>query len=170
MKRLSLFVAIVVVLTFSLSVFAADAKIGVLDLMKVIDLSAQGKKAKDEMNAKIKAAEAQVKSKQDQILKMKADIEKQAPMLSASALADKKRAYEDQVLSFQRMVQDYEYELQQKDYELAQVILTQTKDIIDKIGKEEGYTIILERTNSAVLYFPASVDITDKVIKGLNSK
>jgi len=170
MKRLSFLVAIIFVLSMSLSVYAADAKVGVLDLMKVIDLSAQGKKAKDQMNAKIKAAETEVKKKQDEILRMKADIEKQAPMLSASALADKKRAYEDKVLDFQRMVQDYEYELQQKDFELAQVILTQTKDIIDKIGKEEGYTIILERTNSAVLYFPASADITDKVIKALNSK
>lgn len=170
MKRLSFFVAIVFVLSLSLSVYAADVKVGVLDLGKVIDLSAQGKKAQNEMNAKIKVAENAVKGKQDEILKMKADIEKQAPMLSASALADKKRAYEDKVLDFQRMVQDYEYELQVKDGELAMVILTQTKDIIEKIGKEDGYTIILERTNSAVLYFPASADITDKVIKALNSK
>ncbi len=170
MKRISFLVAILVVLFFSLSLYAAETKVGVLDLMKVIDLSTQGKKAKDEMNAKIKAAENQVKSKQDELLKMKADVEKQAPMLSATALAEKKRAYEDKLLAFQRMVQDYEYELQQKDFELAQIILTQTKDIIDKIGKEDGYTIILERTNSAVLYFPASADITDKVIKALNAK
>jgi outer membrane protein len=170
MKRLSFVVAIVFVLSLSLSVYAADVKVGVLDLMKVIDLSAQGKKAKDEMNAKIKVAENAVKSKQDEILKLKADIEKQAPMLSASALADKKRAYEDKVLDFQRMVQDYEYELQMKDQELAMVILTQTKDIIEKIGKEEGYTLILERNSGGVVYFPASVDITDKVIKAVNSK
>jgi len=48
--------------------------------------SPRREKAKDEMNAKIKAAESEVKKKQDEILRMKADIEKQAPMLSATAL------------------------------------------------------------------------------------
>ena len=170
MKRITVLVAIIVALTFSVSAFAADAKVGVLDLMKVIDLSNAGKKAKDEMNAKIKTAENEVKKKQDELLKMKEEIEKQAPMLSATALADKKRQYEDKLLDFQRMVQDYEYELQMKDFELAQIILAEIKDIIDKIGKEEGFTVILERTNSAVLYFPESVDITDKVISELNKK
>lgn len=170
MKRISLLITFFVVVAFTVPAFAADVKVGVLDLMKVIDLSEAGKKAKTEMNAKIKAAEAEVKKEQDKLLAMKAEIEKQAPMLSPTALAEKQRNYEDKLLDFKRKLQDYEYELQSKDFELAQVILTQTKDIIDKIGKEEGYTIILERTNSAVLYFPASVDITEKVIKEMNKK
>ena len=170
MKRISLLITFIVVVVFTVPAFAADVKVGVLDLMKVIDLSEAGKKAKTEMNAKIKAAEAEVKKEQDKLLAMKADIEKQAPMLSPTALAEKQRNYEDKLLDFKRKLQDYEYELQSKDFELAQVILTQTKDIIDKIGKEEGYTIILERTNSAVLYFPSSVDITEKVIKEMNKK
>jgi outer membrane protein len=170
MKRITFLVAILLVLAFSLSASAADVKVGVLDLMKVIDLSNQGKKAKDEMNAKVRSAEAEIKKKYDEVVKMKADIDKQAPMLSAMALADKKRALEDKVLELNRVKENYEYELQQKDFELAQIILAQTKDIIDKIGKEEGYTVILERTGSTVLYFPASVDITDKVIKALNAK
>lgn len=170
MKRISLLITFILVAVFTMPAFAADVKVGVLDLMKVIDLSEAGKKAKTEMNAKIKAAEAEVKKEQDKLLAMKADIEKQAPMLSPTALAEKQRNYEDKLLDFKRKLQDYEYELQSKDFELAQVILTQTKDIIDKIGKEEGYTIILERTNSAVLYFPSSVDITEKVIKEMNKK
>jgi outer membrane protein len=170
MKRISLLITFFVVVAFTVPAFAADVKVGVLDLMKVIDLSEAGKKAKTEMNAKIKAAEAEVKKEQDKLLAMKAEIEKQAPMLSPTALAEKQRDYEDKLLDFKRKLQDYEYELQSKDFELAQVILTQTKDIIDKIGKEEGYTIILERTNSAVLYFPSSVDITEKVIKEMNKK
>ncbi len=170
MKRTSLLITFIIVTVFCVPVFAADVKVGVLDLMKVIDLSEAGKKAKTEMNAKIKTAEAEVKREQDKLLAIKAEIEKQAPMLSPTALAEKQRNYEDKLLDFKRKLQDYEYELQMKDFELAQVILTQTKDIIDKIGKEEGYTIILERTNSAVLYFPSSVDITEKVIKELNKK
>ena len=170
MKRISLLVAIFVVLFFSMSVFAADVKVGVVDLMKVLDLSNQGKKAKDEWNAKVKTAEAELKRKQDEVLKMKADIENQAGMLSASALADKKRAYEDKLLDLQRLAQDRQYELQNKSIELIQVIAVQTQDIINKIGKEEGFTLILERTDSGIMYFPASIDITDKVIKALNAK
>ncbi|MGA2192870.1 MAG: OmpH family outer membrane protein [Nitrospirota bacterium] len=35
--------------------------------------------------------------------------------------------------------------------------------VIGKFGKEEGYTLILER--SVVLYAPEAVDVTDRVIK-----
>ena len=102
MKKTAFFTALLLALAFTLPALAADVKVGVLDLMKVIDLSDAGRKAKSEMEAKIKAAENEVKKKQDELIAMKSEIEKQAPMLSATALAEKKRKYEDKLLDFQR--------------------------------------------------------------------
>jgi len=170
MKRLALFVAICVIVAMSIPAFAADVKVGVIDLIKVIDLSEPGKKAKTELESKLTTAETAVKKKQEEILKMKEDIEKQAPMLSATALAEKKRQYEDELLELQRMAEDYDYQLQNQYYELTAIIFTQLSEVIEDLGKSGGYTLILEKNGASVIYFPESVDITDEVIKELNNK
>jgi len=170
MKRLALFVAICVIVAISVPAFAADVKVGVIDLMKVVDLSEPGKKAKAELEAKLTSAEAALKKKQEEILRMKEEIEQQAPMLSATALAEKKRQYEDELLEMQRMAEDYDYQLQNQYYELTAIIFTQLDEVIQDIGTSGGYTLILERTSSGIVYFPDSIDITEEVIKELNKK
>ena len=39
---------------------------------------------------------------------------------------------------------------------------------MDEIGKKEGYLLI--KTERGVVYFPEDIDITDKVIKLLDSR
>ena len=58
MKRLALFVAICVIVAMSVPAFAADVKVGIIDLIKVIDLSEPGKKAKTELESKLTTAES----------------------------------------------------------------------------------------------------------------
>jgi len=168
MKKICILFAAITMLIFASSVFAEDVKFGVVDLQKIIDQSNAGKKAKSEMDAKIKVAEADYVKKQDQVLKLKEEIEKQAPMLSPAALAEKERQYEDKLLELKRLYQDYNYDLANKEIELIKIISVQIDGILKKIGKEQGYTIILEKNGSAVIYYSASVDVTDMVIKEMN--
>jgi len=65
--------------------------------------------------------------------------------------------------NFLKVLQDYEAELQKKDQEWTEKILKEVEKVIYKIGKTEGYDLILEK--SAVLYAPEAYDITDKVIR-----
>jgi outer membrane protein len=169
MKRLALFVTICVIVAMSVPALAAEVRVGVIDLIRVIDLSEPGKKAKAELQAKLAAAEAAVKEKQEEILRLKDEIERQAPMLSATALAEKKRQYEDELLELQRMAEDYDYQLQNQYYELTAIIFTQLSEVIEEIGQSGGYTLILEKSGASVIYFPESIDITDEVIRELNN-
>jgi Skp family chaperone for outer membrane proteins len=42
--------------------------------------------------------------------------------------------------------------------------------VIQKIGADEGYTVILEKNESIVLYVAKSIDITDRVIKAYDAQ
>ena len=42
------------------------------------------------------------------------------------------------------------------------------KEIVDSIGKKEGYLLIINKYS--VIYSPGSIDITDNLIKKLNAK
>ena len=43
-------------------------------------------------------------------------------------------------------------------------------EIVQEIGKKEGYLLIIEKSNAGVIYNPESIDITDKVITAYNKK
>ena len=42
--------------------------------------------------------------------------------------------------------------------------------IIEQIAKEKNYDLVLERTESAVLYARENMDLTDELIKRYNGK
>ena len=63
-----------------------------------------------------------------------------------------------------RLRDDFREELQKKDFELTQQILKELESVIKTIGSKEGYSLIVEKTESGVIYGSDEVDITQKVI------
>jgi len=41
-------------------------------------------------------------------------------------------------------------------------------NLVSEMGKSGGYLLIIERRTGGVLYFPKSVDVTDKLIQKYN--
>ncbi|PLY08305.1 MAG: hypothetical protein C0624_03025 [Desulfuromonas sp.] len=149
---------------------ALAQKIGFVDLQKALNMSTAGQKAKDEISAKFKGYQDEINKRQDELKKLKEDLEKQAILLSEDARAQKERDFQRKVKDFQRFAKDVEEELQQKDAYHTRQILEELGGIIADLGKKGGYTMILEKTESSVLYGDASVDLTDQVIEVLNAK
>ncbi len=161
--------AVLLTVCFAVYAWGQEEKIGVVDMTRVIDLSKQGKKAMDEMAAKLKVAKNDLEKRQSEIVNLKEDIEKNAMILSAEALAKKERQYQDKLLDYQRKVEEYQYQLSAKNEEINKTMLSLVKDVIEKIGSG-GYLLILEKTASGVLYHTDTVDLTDEVIEQLNKK
>ena len=162
--------AIVLAACFATHAWAEEGKVGVVDMLKVIDQSKQGKKASEEMAAKLKAAKSDIQSRESELVSLKDQIEKNSMTLSAEALAQKERQYQDKLVDYQRKLEDYQYQLSAKNDEINKMMLSLMKDIIERIGSTGGYILILERTASGVLYRSDSVDLTNEVIQELNKK
>ena len=65
-----------------------------------------------------------------------------------------------------RVAQDSDTEVRKKDTELRDMILKEIIELVDNVGKEEGYTLIIER--GPVLYLDSVIDITDEIIRRYN--
>ena len=157
---------------------AAAIKIGYVDFMRVRSESKAGIDAQ-------KADEAMIKNKQDQLVKMQDDYtkllaeaeklnnERQSSLLSADAAKKKEndlRQKQDKLArdgkELQRFKADAEEEIEKKRAEVVKQFQVDLIGIINKFGKDEGYTLILDR--AVVLYAPEAVDVTDKIIKAFN--
>ena len=160
--------ALVGLLFLATPVFA-EMKIAYVDLQKALNLSKAGVQAKSEINDLVKKYEAEFKGKQDELLKMKADLDKQASLLSEAARTEKEREYQKNVVEIQRFQKDVKDELQLKDTEHTKRILNELFEILQKIGKDGGYTLILEKNEGAVIYADNSIDVTDALIKAYDA-
>ena len=89
-------------------------------------------------------------------------------MLSADARKSKEEELEKMVRDYQRLVSDSQNEIKKKEAELTGDIIKELRGIIEKIGSEEGYTIILEGGEGQVLFAKKDIDLTDVVIKKHN--
>ena len=162
MKKLTFVLLAVLCLT---GTAFAESKIGYVDLQKALNLSKAGVSAKTEISDLVKKYEDQFKQMQDDLKTQKSNLEKQAGILSESARTDKEREYQQSVKELQRFQKDVKDELQAKDAEHTKRIINELFDILKKIGKDGGYTIILEKNEGAVIYADESIDLTDQLIK-----
>lgn len=151
-------------------VLAEDLKIGFVDLQKALNLSAAGKVAKEKIKAKVESYDGEVQMRQQELQKLKDDLEKQAMLLSEDARNAKERDYQQKLKEYQRFTKDIQEELQQTDADLTRKILEDVLKVVQEVGKKQGYTLILEKTESSLVYADSRIDMTDAVIQAFDAQ
>jgi outer membrane protein len=71
-------------------------------------------------------------------------------------------------MELQQTYGQYQQDLAQKEMKATQEILMKMEKILAEIGKNEGYTMIYDRSVGAVVWAPAHLDLTDKLIQMYN--
>jgi len=168
LTRIALLVSLILCCTL-MPLQAAELKIGYIDLQKALNQSEAGKSAKEKISQRVKDHEATIESRQKELKKLKDDLDKQGLLLSDDARAAKERDYQQKLKEFQRLTKDAQEEVQQKDSDFTRQILEDLSKVIQEFGAREGYSMILEKTESAVLYADDKVDLTDRVIRAYDA-
>jgi len=114
------------------------------------------------MKAKFKDYDADVQKKQEELKKLKDDLEKQAMLLSAEARAAKERDYQQKVKDYQRLTKDIQEELQRTDADLLARFSKRSSRSSSRSAAGR-YTMILEKTESSILYASDGIDMTDRL-------
>ncbi|MGZ3525755.1 MAG: OmpH family outer membrane protein [Thermodesulfobacteriota bacterium] len=152
------------------SVLAADLKVAYVDIQKAVNDSNAGKEAKKAITKDVEKFQHLVADKQKELQALKESLDKQVLMLTPDARANKEKEYQNKLREFQRWGEDTQNEVNQKRMEMERNISAALIKVIQKIGADEGYTVILEKNESIVLYVAKSIDITDRVIKAYDAQ
>ena len=168
-KKLSVVLGMILLGWFG-SVWAADLKIAYVDIQKAVNESNAGKDAKKLITKDVEKFQGQIADKQKVLQTMKESLEKQAPMLNPDARATREKEYQNKLREFQRWGEDSQNEINQKRMEMERNISIGLQKVIQKVGADEGYTLILEKNESIVLFVSKALDITDRVIKAYDAQ
>ncbi len=163
-KKLGVVIGIILLGWFG-SVWAADLKIAYVDIQKAVNECNAGKEAKKTIMKEVEKVQRQLAEKQKELQTMKESYEKQTLMLTPDARAAKEKEFQTKIREFQRWQEDAQNEVNQKRIEMERNISIGLVKVIQKIGSDEGYTLILEKNENIVLFVSKSIDITDRVIK-----
>lgn len=155
---------------FLMSAVAAKAsteepKIGYVDMQKAIQETSTGKKAKKEIEKEFNAKKAELQKKEADLKKMDEDLRKKSSALSDEVRAKKVQELQAEAMKFQREVGESQMAFQKKERDLTQPILEKLQSALEKIAKDGGYTVILEKNEQSVLWAKKDLDLTDSLVK-----
>jgi len=148
----------------------AGQNLGYVDLQKALQSVDAGKTAKANLEKEVNAKKADLEKKQQSFQKEAEQFEKKAAILNDSAKAAKQAELQKKYVELQKLAAETQMELQKRERDLTQPIVTELKTIIEGIGKEKNYQLIVEKNEGAVLYAQSGSDLTDQVIERFNTK
>jgi len=133
---------------------ASSVRIAYIDVQRVLARSSAGVAAREQLEREKGG--------------MQKEMDGKRPLMTADARREKQETFERKRRDAARMMDDYQKELEKKEQILLQKVLQELSGIIEKVGKDKGFYMIVEKRGASVLYASPDADLTDEVINAYN--
>jgi len=161
---------VALILFLSSAVFGQElTRVGLIDLQRCLQESKEGKKATELLKRKKADLQKELDKKQQGLLELRAEFEKQSMMLSMDAQESKRKEVERKARELEYYLQDLNEEMARAQEREKKRIFDELGTVIEKIGSEGRYSVILEKRAGGVLYWNKAIDITDHVTKAYDT-
>jgi len=154
---------------FSAALAADPPKFGYVDMQRALNLCEAGQEAKKAMAGEVEKVQKTLEAKQKELNKLREDMEKRGSVMNETVRREKEKEYQAKLRDLQRMQRDFEDDIRRKDREYTDKVLRDLAKIVQTIGEEGKYTLILEGNQPTVVYISKGLDLTEEVIKRSNS-
>lgn len=148
----------------------ATPRIGYIDLQRVLARSAAGVAAREQLEREKASMQKEMDGKRVELDKLRDELEKKGPLMSADARREREEVMERKRRDATRLADDFQRELGRKEQVLAQKVMQEISGIIERVGKQKGYYLLLERGRAGVLFSAPEADLTDEVIKAFDQE
>ncbi|MBL9104339.1 MAG: OmpH family outer membrane protein [Myxococcales bacterium] len=163
-----------VVLAPAVPVAAAPAKplerVALVDLQRCILETAQGTKAKKDLEAAFTKGNAQIEKKAKDLQKKVDDLRAKAAMLSKDELGKRQQELMRSDAELQQLASDLQEDISTKEAQLTEKIYKNVAAIVKDIAAEEQLQLVLVRSQATVLFANPKLDLTNRVIVAYDKK
>ena len=147
----------------------AQVRVAVVDLQQALNETDDGRQAKRRLKTLFRRRQKALDAAQNKLKQMAEDIEKQKSVLSREALQSRMEEYQKALIELQSQYMEYQQELATKEAQLTKRILDRMRDILQRIGRADNYTIIVEANEGGVIWVQPSLDLTSRLVTEYNS-
>lgn len=154
---------------FLLSAFAfSEIKIGVINPQKIMDNTKKGLEVQKRLQNLQTEKRKQGQAMQEEIKKLEKDV--LSPALNNDARQKKTVELQEKQKALRRFAEDAQNEFRMAYQKELAALEKEILPLIENLGKQKGFTIILDITTTGVAYYDQAIDITDEVIKAIDAK
>lgn len=146
---------------------AADVKIGIMNVQKIIVECNAGKEAKGRFDKKMQELQTSFKAEEEALKALQSEIKKKSSVWSEEKKSEKVREFQRSGRELQAKTEDARIEMKALQDKELEPILKALEKVVDQYGKDKKYSAILDSKNG-VIFFDKKIDITDAIVKKLN--
>jgi len=142
---------------------AADFKVGVVNIERLLRESEPAMKAEKKIENEFSGRDQEIKVVMKQAKELQTSLEKGGSALSDADHRSKERELTALNVNLQRMQREFREDLNLRKNEELVIVMEQANKAVQAIAESEEFDLILQE----VVYRNPKIDITDKVIKHL---
>jgi Skp family chaperone for outer membrane proteins len=141
-----------------------DIRSGVVDSLRVLEKSAEGKRIVAQLEEINKTSQQRVTGMDDEIRQLETKLNTQRLTLTNEALMNLTSDIERKRTERKRFAEDAFSSFQETRDRLFGRLQNEVRPIIAQIGKEKNLEIVFDLNNSGAIYYNPIIDITEDVI------
>jgi outer membrane protein len=145
-------------------------RIGFVDVQRVLAKATAGVAAREQLEREKATMQKEIDARRQELDKLRDELEKKGPLMTPEARRDKTDAFERKRRDAARMADDFSKELERKEQILLQKVLHEVSGVIERVGKQRGYYLVVEKRGATVLYAAAEADLTDEIIRAYDQE
>jgi outer membrane protein len=163
MKRVSGFIIALLVSFGAVNAFANDAKIGVVDLQKIMQTSSQMKGIQQKLEAEFKPRRDKLVAMEEGLKKDMEKFKRDSAILSQTQKKEMEKKIVATQQTFEREGQQYQQELSTAHNDAMEELYGKIRKAISKVAETEKFDLVLQK--DAAPFSISKLDVTDLVIK-----
>jgi len=149
--------------------YAADSKIGFVNLREIMQSSNAGKKASEEFKKLYDKKREEIAAAESDLKKLKDELDKQGSIMKEPARQEKETAYQRKLRDYQLLVEDSNKEMKGRDEEMTRTLIPKIIKVVQKVAEKEKYTLVIDIASMPVPYYANGSDFSNKIIEEVNN-
>ncbi|MBK7187893.1 MAG: OmpH family outer membrane protein [bacterium] len=146
---------------------AEPRPLAIIDSQRIAEEYEAARDAQEQYQKFIKELEREVADKEKALTALMEEIDSQKLLLGQEALATKTQQFERQRAEYFQFRETIDQRAEAEYKTRIQPILDQVKTIVERLGKERNYGLILDSAAVSVLYVNPEFDLTNDVLQAL---
>ncbi|PZR07593.1 MAG: hypothetical protein DI536_27370 [Archangium gephyra] len=148
----------------------AELKLGYVDLQRALSEVGEGISAKNKLKSEIDAKKAEVDREQKKLREDSMVLDRQSAAMSEEVRVQKMKELQQRLLQMSEKGQKLQVEFVEKERIELKKIFDKMDPIVASIAQREGLSVVLEKTDSGLVYALPSMDITNELVRTYNEK
>jgi len=145
-------------------------KMGIVDVEQALNATEEGKAAREELSRKQREADQEVQPMVDRYKELQEEVKSKRYVLSDEALFAKQADLLELQNKIDNKIKELQGQLKIDQGRLEAPLKAKLFEIVEEIGREQGFGLILARETPGVMYTREALDITDLVIARFNKQ